>query len=79
MDSIEQYFEGIHPVMAALIATLFTWGMTAAGAALVFAFKSIKQKLLGGMLGFPCGVMVAASFWSVLSPAIEMSEGERFM
>ncbi|MDG1779718.1 MAG: ZIP family metal transporter [Flavobacteriales bacterium] len=79
MDSIEQYFEGIHPVMAALIATLFTWGMTAAGAALVFAFKSMKRKLLDGMLGFTGGVMVAASFWSLLSPAIEMSEGERFM
>jgi ZIP family zinc transporter len=62
------------PVTQALIATLFTWGLTALGAALVFFFKKINQIVLDGMLGFAAGVMIAASFWSLLAPAIEMSE-----
>ena len=69
------FFMGLHPVNQALIATLFTWGMTALGAALVFTTKSFNQKLLDGMLGFAGGVMIAASFWSLLSPAIEMAVG----
>ena len=60
--------------MQALIATTFTWLLTAAGAALVFVFKEVKRKWLDFMLGFTGGVMIAASFWSLLSPAIEMSE-----
>ncbi|MFC1729488.1 ZIP family metal transporter [candidate division KSB1 bacterium] len=60
--------------MQAFIATCFTWFLTAAGAALVFSTKTINQKLLDGMLGFAAGVMIAASFWSLLAPAIEMSE-----
>ncbi|MDP2167609.1 MAG: ZIP family metal transporter [Thermodesulfovibrionales bacterium] len=64
-----------HPVVQALIATAFTWGMTALGAAVVFAGKDISKKLLDGMLGFAAGVMIAASYWSLLAPAIEMSEG----
>lgn len=64
----------VSPVTAALIATLFTWGVTALGAALVFFFKSIKRSLLDGMLGFAAGVMTAASFWSLLAPSIEMAE-----
>jgi ZIP family zinc transporter len=63
-----------NPVLLALIATLFTWGVTALGAALVFFFKSINQKVLNGMLGFASGIMIAASFWSLLKPAIEMAE-----
>jgi len=59
--------------MQALIATTFTWLLTAAGAALVFVFKEVKRKWLDFMLGFTGGVMIAASFWSLLSPAIEMS------
>ena len=62
------------PVLQALIATLFTWGVTALGAGLVFFFKSINKKVLNGMLGFAAGVMVAASFWSLLAPGIELAE-----
>ena len=70
MEWLEQY----SPVMQALIATLFTWFLTALGASMVFFFKEIKRELLNGMLGFAAGVMIAASFWSLLAPAIEMSE-----
>ncbi|OPZ88917.1 MAG: Zinc transporter ZupT [Firmicutes bacterium ADurb.Bin419] len=66
--------EGLSPIMQALVATGFTWFMTALGAAMVFFFKSIKRKVLDTMLGFAAGVMIAASFWSLLAPAIEMSE-----
>jgi len=65
--------------LAALYATLFTWGLTAAGAALVFLFKNPKRSVMDGMLGFTGGVMVAASFWSLLAPGIEMSPGEGFV
>ena len=57
------------------MATLFTWFVTALGASLVFFFKTINRKVLDGMLGFAAGVMIAASYWSLLAPAIEMSEG----
>ena len=57
-----------------MAAGLFTWGMTAAGAGLVFFFKEVNRKVLDGMLGFAAGVMIAASFWSLLAPAIEHSE-----
>lgn len=67
------------PVEQALYASLFTWGLTALGAAFVFFFKSINRAVFDGMLGFTGGVMVAASFWSLLSPAIDMSEGEGFV
>jgi len=63
-----------HPVQQALIGTLFTWFLTALGAACVFAFRSVNQKLLDAMLGFAAGVMIAASYWSLLAPAIEMAE-----
>lgn len=68
------FFIELSPVMQALIATLFTWGMTALGAALVFTTKTVNQKLMDGMLGFAGGVMIAASFWSLLAPSIEMAE-----
>lgn len=68
------YFIGLNPIAQALIATLFTWGMTAVGAALVFTTKKVNQKLMDGMLGFAGGVMIAASFWSLLAPSIEMAE-----
>lgn len=61
-------------MLQAFIATIFTWGMTAVGAALVFIGKELNRKTLDGMLGFAAGVMIAASFWSLLAPAIEMSE-----
>ena len=69
-------FATLSPVMQALLATLFTWGMTALGAALVFATKTVNQKLMDGMLGFAGGVMIAASFWSLLSPSIEMEAAD---
>ena len=74
MHALEQFVEGLDPVMAALLATIFTWLMTAAGASLVFFFKKMHRAWLDAMLGFTGGVMVAASFWSLLNPAIEMSE-----
>ena len=70
MDFIQQY----GPITQALIATLFTWGVTAAGAALVFMTKTVKPRFMDGMLGFAAGVMIAASFWSLLAPGIEMAE-----
>lgn len=69
-----EFFIGLPPVVQALLATLFTWGMTGAGAALVFVAKNVPRKLLDAMLGFAAGVMIAASFWSLLAPAIELSE-----
>lgn len=78
MESILHFFENIDPVMGALIATTFTWLLTAAGASLVFFFKGMNRALFDGMLGFTGGVMIAASFWSLLAPAIEMSEGDGF-
>jgi len=72
---IIEWFKELPPVTQALLATCFTWFLTAAGAALVFFFKSINRRILDGMLGFAAGVMIAASFWSLLAPAIEMSEG----
>ena len=63
-----------HPVTQAFVATLFTWGVTAAGAALVFFTKSVSPKFMDSMLGFAAGVMIAASFWSLLAPGIEMAE-----
>ncbi|XP_066521008.1 zinc transporter ZIP11-like isoform X2 [Hoplias malabaricus] len=62
------------PVVQALLGTLFTWGLTAAGAALVFIFSSSQKRILDGSLGFAAGVMLAASYWSLLAPAIEMAE-----
>jgi len=73
-SKIFAYFMGFHPVLQAFVATCFTWFITAAGSALVFTTKTINRKLLDGMLGFAAGVMIAASFWSLLAPAIEMSE-----
>ena len=79
MNEIIEYFSQLDPIQGALYATLFTWGITALGASSVFLFKSMSRMSLDGMLGFTGGVMVAASFWSLLSPAIEMSAGEGFV
>ena len=79
LDSILHFFGQIDPVFAALLATLFTWGLTAFGASFVFFFKTMNRVVLDGMLGFTGGVMVAASFWSLLAPAIEMSAGDGFV
>ncbi len=64
----------LSPVLMALLATLFTWGVTALGAASVFLSVKFSQKLLDAILGFTAGVMMAASFWSLLAPSIELSE-----
>jgi ZIP family zinc transporter len=71
---LEQQMTTISPVIQALLATLFTWGVTALGSAGVFLAREIKRRTLDAMLGFASGVMIAASFWSLLAPAIEMSE-----
>ncbi|MEK8179118.1 ZIP family metal transporter [Flavobacterium buctense] len=78
-QSVIDYFESIDPILAAFYATMFTWFLTALGASFVFFFKNMNRVVLDGMLGFTGGVMVAASFWSLLAPAIEMSEGEGFV
>lgn len=65
----------LHPVLQALIGTLFTWGMTALGATVVFFGKTLERKWLDWLLGFAAGVMIAASYWSLLAPALELSEG----
>lgn len=66
--------ENINPIIGALIATLFTWAVTALGASIVFFFKKVNKNVMDAMLGFAGGVMIAASFWSLLSPGIEMAE-----
>ena len=78
-DSLVLWMESVGPVKAALLATVFTWLMTTAGASLVVFFRSMHRRWFDGMLGFTGGVMVAASFWSLLSPSIEMSEGDGFL
>ena len=68
------WFTSLSPVLQALLATLFTWGVTALGASVVFLFRNFSQTALDTMLGFAAGVMIAASFWSLLAPAIELAE-----
>ncbi len=81
MDNYEIYkwFTDQNPIMQAFYAGLFTWGLTAFGAALVFLFKSSSRKVLDMSLGFTGGVMIAASFWSLLSPAIAYVEMQNEM
>jgi ZIP family zinc transporter len=67
------WFSALHPVTQALFGGLFTWAITAAGAALVFLTAEVNRRLLDAMLGFAAGVMIAASFWSLLAPAIEIA------
>ncbi len=78
-QQVVEFFIKIDPVLAAFLATVFTWFLTALGASLVFFFKNMNRVVLDGMLGFTGGVMVAASYWSLLAPAIEMSRGEGFV
>jgi len=73
---IVSFMEGFGPLQQALIAGIFTWFLTAAGAAMVLFFKEVDRKVLDAMLGFAAGVMIAASFWSLLAPALELSEGK---
>jgi len=71
-----RWFQELNPVLQALLATLGTWGVTAAGAALVFFSKRFSQKYLDASLGMAAGVMIAASFWSLLAPAIDLSAAD---
>ncbi len=68
------WFENLNPTIQALIATMFTWGITALGSLTVCFFKTVNKKILNTILGFSAGVMIAASFWSLLAPAIDLSE-----
>jgi len=74
MPEMIEYFQNLHPVLQALVATCFTWFLTALGASGVFFTRSVSKKLLDPMLGFAGGVMIAASYWSLLAPALEMAE-----
>lgn len=69
-----EFFSNINPILAAFIGTMFTYSMTAVGSGLVFLFKNMNQSFMNGMLGFSAGVMIAASFWSLLNPGIELAE-----
>lgn len=68
------WFENLNPIIQAFIASLFTWGITALGSLIVCFFKNVNKKVLNTILGFSAGVMIAASFWSLLAPAIDLSE-----
>lgn len=79
MNEVINFFSTIDPILAALYATLFTWLLTAVGASTVFFIKNMNRTFFDGTLGFTGGVMIAASFWSLLAPAIEMSKGDGFI
>ncbi|MDU0460179.1 MAG: ZIP family metal transporter [Geobacteraceae bacterium] len=68
-----EFIQQLSPIAQVLLATLFTWGVTAAGAGLVFFTKTVNPRLMDSMLGFAAGVMIAASFWSLLAPGLEMA------
>ncbi len=74
-----EFFNGLSPITQAFLATLFTWGVTMLGAAIVFFFKEVKKGIMDALLGFSAGVMIAASFWSLLSPAIDMAESMKMI
>ena len=75
VENLKQFFISLeNPILQAFVGGLFTWGLTAIGASLVFFFKSTNRKTLDMCLGFTGGVMIAASFWSLLSPAIAAVE-----
>lgn len=67
------WFKELNPIIQAIIATIFTWGITALGSLIVCFFKEVNKKILNTVLGFSAGVMIAASFWSLLIPAIDLS------
>ena len=71
---MESFLSNFSPIVQALLATLFTWGVTALGASSVFLIRDFNQKLLDWLLGFAGGVMIAASYWSLLAPGIELAE-----
>ncbi|MDP6909346.1 MAG: ZIP family metal transporter [Flavobacteriales bacterium] len=73
LEALKIWFLDLNPIIQALLATTFTWLLTSAGASLVFFFKSMNRQIFDGMLGFTGGVMIAASYWSLLAPAIEIT------
>ena len=73
MDAIVQYFETLSPIMQGFTGSMFTWFVTALGAAVVFFVKDLNKGFMDTLLGFTAGVMMAASFWSLLNPALEMA------
>lgn len=79
MIILPDWFLSLSPIIQAFIAGLFTWGMTALGASLVFFTKKINYTLLDSMMGFAAGVMIAASIWSLLLPAINMAEEQGYI
>ena len=68
------YIYNLNPIFQAFLAGIFTWFITALGSSIVFGFKTINKTIMDGLLGFSAGVMISASFWSLLSPAIEFAE-----
>ena len=72
-------FEEFSPVFQAFLAALYTWGVTMLGASVVFFFKEVKKGIMDAFLGFSAGVMIAASFWSLLSPAIDMANSMKMI
>lgn len=73
-DVMFSFFLDLSPVIQALIATIFTWAVTMLGASIVFFFREVKKSIMDALLGFSAGVMIAALFWSLLSPAIELAD-----
>jgi ZIP family zinc transporter len=74
MEKIIAFFSGLSPIMQGLAGSTFTWLITALGAAVVFFIKDVRKGFMDTLLGFTAGVMLAASFWSLLNPAIEMAQ-----
>jgi len=74
MKEIIAFFEELSPVMQGFTGSMFTWFVTALGASLVFFIKDVNRGFMDTLMGFTAGVMLAASFWSLLNPAIEMAE-----
>lgn len=68
-----KFFLELSPIWQAFIAALFTWAITMLGASFVFFFKDVKKSIMNLLLGFSSGIMIAASFWSLISPAIEIA------
>lgn len=73
---IPDWFLQLNPIIQALLGGLFTWGVTALGAALVFFTKKVNYTVLDTMMGFAAGVMIAASVWSLIIPSIDMAEAQ---
>jgi len=75
-DALMTWFAAQPPILQALLAGCFTWGVTALGASVVFVTQTVNRRLLDAMMGFAAGVMIAASFWSLLVPSIDMAEAQ---